>query len=294
MFHRARHSRARRRFIGRLRRHHTLPLMVTVYLATRPHSMTHGYRPGGTYVLADRFLLDHPGDAGYFGILDRVFVALNGHPRPADIEHTRRWYRRRHRSLSVGSVVALDHRHYACAATGWRPVPPTGLTPPMRSASSTVGTANAVPDRFTELDYQTSWPRRPLSTSPLVPNTQPIAVQDVGTPPATCVAGAGLGFAVGSPRRRSTPTRLADHLPPGSRLTFPTTAHCSPHAPRTARCTPPSPCRSTTHFHPHPYPPFSSPPLFSKQTSCIPEQQFDNDQRKRCHVTRSDTLTALN
>ncbi|MGW5315498.1 hypothetical protein [Nocardia thailandica] len=103
--------------------------MITVYLAADPHSMIFGYRPGDTYLLADRFLLTDPdpgptGAADDHAVLDRVFAALNDHPRPGDIEHTRRWYRRRHRSLSVGDIVALDYRHYACTPIGWHHVPP--------------------------------------------------------------------------------------------------------------------------------------------------------------------------
>ncbi|MFE7720814.1 hypothetical protein ACFU44_17420 [Nocardia rhizosphaerihabitans] len=129
MFHRTRHFRARSRFVRRLRRRPAPPLMVTVYLSTDPHSMIYGYRPGDTFLLADRFLLDNPGHTGGIddcAVLERVFAALNDHPRHDDIDHTRRWYRRGHRSLSVGDVVGLGPRHYACTAVGWRHVPPPG------------------------------------------------------------------------------------------------------------------------------------------------------------------------
>lgn len=135
MNHRARHLRARRRLVAQLRGRPVPPVMVTVYLSTDPHSLIHGYRPGETFLLADRFLLDHAVRATADddpAILERVFDALNDHPGPGDVHHTRRWYRRGLRSLSVGDVVTLgtDHardiRHYACAAIGWLRVPQPG------------------------------------------------------------------------------------------------------------------------------------------------------------------------
>ncbi|WP_280222056.1 hypothetical protein [Nocardia neocaledoniensis] len=44
-------------------------------------------------------------------------------PNPADIEHTRRWYQHRHRSLSVGDIVTVDHRRYACTPWSWDALP---------------------------------------------------------------------------------------------------------------------------------------------------------------------------
>ncbi|MFI5501103.1 hypothetical protein ACIA5E_18750 [Nocardia asteroides] len=102
-------------------------MLVIVYLSTDPHSMIHGYRPSETFLLADRFLLDNPDTSSEDTVvLERVFAALNDHPRYDDADHTRRWYRRGHRSLSVGDVVALGIRHYACTPHGWRHVPPPG------------------------------------------------------------------------------------------------------------------------------------------------------------------------
>ncbi|MEV0688386.1 hypothetical protein AB0I35_31460 [Nocardia sp. NPDC050378] len=124
MFHRSRHAWVRCSFIRHLSRHRAAPVTVTVYLSTHPHSMLHGYRPGDTMVLADRFLL-HKSEprAGDDALLERIFDALNDHPHPADAQHSRRWYRRGNRSLSVGDVVAVEDRDYACAAIGWRRVP---------------------------------------------------------------------------------------------------------------------------------------------------------------------------
>lgn len=51
MFHRARHARARRRFLRQQRRRLT-QVMITVHLAADPRSMLHGHRPGDPYLLA--------------------------------------------------------------------------------------------------------------------------------------------------------------------------------------------------------------------------------------------------
>ncbi|NKX91587.1 hypothetical protein [Nocardia coubleae] len=97
--------------------------MITVHLAADPRSTIYGHRPGDPYLLADRFLLDRLGDTDDFAVLDRVFAALNDHPHPADVEHTRRWYRHGHRSLSVGDIVTIDHRRYACTPWSWDTLP---------------------------------------------------------------------------------------------------------------------------------------------------------------------------
>ncbi len=129
MFHRARHARARRWSVSRRRYRPNAPVLVTVYLSTDPHSMIHGYQPGEVVLLADRFLLDNahlaPG-SDETAPLERIFAALNDHPRHEDADHTRRWYGRGHRSLSVGDVVAIGRRHYACTPVGWRHVTPPG------------------------------------------------------------------------------------------------------------------------------------------------------------------------
>lgn len=122
MFHRARHARARRGFL-RQRRRRLTQVMITVHLAADPRSTIYGHRPGDPYLLADRFLLDRLGDTDDFAVLDRVFAALNDHPHPADVEHTRRWYRHGHRSLSVGDIVTIDQRRYACTPWSWDTLP---------------------------------------------------------------------------------------------------------------------------------------------------------------------------
>lgn len=97
-----------------------------------------GYTPAASVTLADRFALDISMRTADFHILqrifdaalddqvvlDRVFAALNGHPDDGDEALTDRWYGQRRRSLSVGDVVALGTRHYACTPVGWQHVPP--------------------------------------------------------------------------------------------------------------------------------------------------------------------------
>ncbi|MFD3707430.1 hypothetical protein ACFWUP_30210 [Nocardia sp. NPDC058658] len=126
---------ARHRLVGRAPR----SVKVAVYLAASPHAMLDGYHPTTPVTLGDQFTLDLPtqvADSPRTRILarpteiadtvslERIFAALNGHPEPDDEHHTTRWYAARNRSLSVGDIVALDTRYYACASTGWQRVDP--------------------------------------------------------------------------------------------------------------------------------------------------------------------------
>ncbi|MGW6421438.1 hypothetical protein ACWF82_02080 [Nocardia sp. NPDC055053] len=135
MFHRARHARPRRRFVAaQTRRAHIL--WVSVYLGD--DSFFGGYTADTSVTIADRSALDISMRTADFQILqrifdaafdhqvvlDRVFAALNGHPDDGDEALTDRWYGKCHRSLSVGDVVALGTRHYACSPVGWQQVPP--------------------------------------------------------------------------------------------------------------------------------------------------------------------------
>ncbi|APE37120.1 hypothetical protein BOX37_27910 [Nocardia mangyaensis] len=111
---------------------------MTVYLANDPLAMLTGYTRGTAVTLADRFDLDLTPRLADTALLERVFArdtggpddvvlgrifdALNDHPEPGDEHLTDRWYRGGRRSLSVGDVVALGPRHYACAAIGWEPI----------------------------------------------------------------------------------------------------------------------------------------------------------------------------
>jgi hypothetical protein len=53
-------------------------------------------------------------------MLERIIAAFNGFPEhPDDHAHADAWAAKRQRSLSVGDVVTIDDRHYACESTGW-------------------------------------------------------------------------------------------------------------------------------------------------------------------------------
>ncbi|WP_280463163.1 hypothetical protein [Nocardia carnea] len=81
-----------------------------------------GYQPGAPLVLAFTFTLPTPRAINDLEVLDRVFAMFNDHPLHAeDQQHTRAWYDSGLRSLSVGDVVALDDRSYACASFSWHP-----------------------------------------------------------------------------------------------------------------------------------------------------------------------------
>ncbi|MFJ2834285.1 hypothetical protein ACIO52_02870 [Nocardia sp. NPDC087230] len=147
MFHRARHHRPRRRSVAaRTRRARTR--WVRVYLGDID-TIFFGYTPDKPLSLADRFALDismRDADLELLQrilddhvLLDRVFAALNGHPNHGDEALTDHWYGLGHRSLSVGDVLALGSRHYACTPTGWRHVPPPRLARTTTSTTSDPG-----------------------------------------------------------------------------------------------------------------------------------------------------------
>lgn len=93
---------------------------VRVFLNRAPHSLLHGYTPASPLVLAYEYTVpagDAPADAV---ILERAFAVFNGHPEhPDDYPHADAWADKSLRSLSVGDVVAIDDRHYACESAGW-------------------------------------------------------------------------------------------------------------------------------------------------------------------------------
>lgn len=136
MLHRARHARPRRRFVAAQKRR-ARTVWVSVYLGS-DDSFFGGYTPDSSVTLVDRFALDISMRTADFQILqrifdaafdhqvvlERVFAALNGHPDDGDEALTDRWYGQRHRSLSVGDIVALGTHHYACSPVGWQHVPP--------------------------------------------------------------------------------------------------------------------------------------------------------------------------
>ncbi|MEU2032786.1 hypothetical protein [Nocardia amamiensis] len=112
-------TRALRRAFTR----HRHAVTVRVLLNNDPHSLLHGYTPTAPLVLAYQYTIPTghtPADAV---ILERAFAAFNGHPEyPDDHAHADAWADQRLRSLSVGDVVALDDRHYACQPMGWAPI----------------------------------------------------------------------------------------------------------------------------------------------------------------------------
>ncbi|MGW5922133.1 hypothetical protein ACWFPY_24350 [Nocardia fluminea] len=138
MFHHVRRRLARLVLIAvrTLRRRRSV--LVTVYLANDSLAMLTGYTSGTPLTLADRFDLDLTPRLADTALLERVFArdtggpedvvlgrifdALNDHPEPGDEHLTARWYRGGRRSFSVGDVVALGPRYYACAAIGWEPI----------------------------------------------------------------------------------------------------------------------------------------------------------------------------
>ncbi|MGS2807745.1 hypothetical protein [Nocardia abscessus] len=110
---------------------HPGEVRVRVYLNTDPTALLTGYEPDAPVTLAYAYLLraDPAADTDAV-LLERVFAAFNDHPEHDDDQiHTDTWYAKgKHgvtglRSLSVGDLVGLDDRHYACASNGWSPVP---------------------------------------------------------------------------------------------------------------------------------------------------------------------------
>ncbi|WP_043737152.1 hypothetical protein [Nocardia asiatica] len=104
---------------------------VRVYLNTDPTALLTGYQPHTPVALAYEFVLRvDPTTATDKVLLERVFAAFNDHPEHDDDQiHTDTWYAKGMRgvaglrSLSVGDLVGLDDRHYACRSYGWTRVP---------------------------------------------------------------------------------------------------------------------------------------------------------------------------
>ncbi|WP_157110408.1 hypothetical protein [Nocardia anaemiae] len=93
---------------------------VRVFLNRAPHSLLHGYTPTAPLVLAYEYTVPTAGPSADAVILERAFAAFNGHPEhPDDHAHADAWAAKPLRSLSVGDVVAIDDRHYACESAGW-------------------------------------------------------------------------------------------------------------------------------------------------------------------------------
>ncbi|WP_327100290.1 hypothetical protein OIE68_16870 [Nocardia vinacea] len=98
---------------------HRRTVTVRVFLNHAPHSLLHGYTPSAPLALAYEYAISTEGPAADAVILERAFAAFNGHPEhPDDHAHADAWTDKRLRSLSVGDVVAIDDRHYACESAG--------------------------------------------------------------------------------------------------------------------------------------------------------------------------------
>lgn len=103
-------------------------VQVRVYLNTDLTAMLTGHQPGAPMTLAYTYRVRADRADTDEILLERVFAAFNDHPEHDDDHpHTRAWYTNGFRSLSVGDVVGLDDRHYACRSSGWTaaPAPPT-------------------------------------------------------------------------------------------------------------------------------------------------------------------------
>lgn len=112
--------------ILRVRVHARLRVLtrVRVRVFCHPGPIPDHYEPGTPLVLAYTGTLTAERGTTDHQILRRVYAMFNDAPtEPGDAEHTRAWYDSGLRSLSVGDVVALDDRHYACEPTGWSAVP---------------------------------------------------------------------------------------------------------------------------------------------------------------------------
>ncbi|WP_406274514.1 hypothetical protein OH799_01315 [Nocardia sp. NBC_00881] len=99
---------------------HRRAVIVRVLLNSAPHSLLHGYTPAPPLILAYEYTIPVGGAPADAVILERPFAAFNGHPeRPDDNAHANAWADKRLRSLSVGDVIAIDDRHYACQSVEW-------------------------------------------------------------------------------------------------------------------------------------------------------------------------------
>ncbi|WP_141810591.1 hypothetical protein [Nocardia bhagyanarayanae] len=99
-------------------------LTVTVLLNQDSDALLSGYLPGARLALAYHYTLPAATTGSDQLLLERVFAAFNDHPvHPDDQHHADAWTAKRLRSLSVGDVVALNDRYYACASVGWMSIP---------------------------------------------------------------------------------------------------------------------------------------------------------------------------
>jgi len=107
---------------------------VRVLLNQNPMAMAYGYKIGDQLQLAVEYVADNVNPlslitrrfdglvpAAMAAVLEDAFEQLN-------IDNPQTWWAQlyrenRHRSLSVGDVITVGDRAYACAAVGWSEVP---------------------------------------------------------------------------------------------------------------------------------------------------------------------------
>ncbi|MGY1898358.1 hypothetical protein [Nocardia gipuzkoensis] len=103
---------------------HRRSVTVRVFLNNTPHATLHGYTRAARLDLAYEYTIPTEEAADDEALLDRAFAAFNGYPdRPEDHLHADAWTDKRFRSLSVGDVVIIDDRYYACQSRGWVRIP---------------------------------------------------------------------------------------------------------------------------------------------------------------------------
>ncbi|WP_280186202.1 MULTISPECIES: hypothetical protein [Nocardia] len=94
---------------------------ITVFLNADRPSTPYRYHRGAPLVAAYEYTVPAAKVWSDQLMLDRAFAAFNGYPKyPDDHAHADAWAAAGRRSLSVGDVVAIDDRHYACESFGWR------------------------------------------------------------------------------------------------------------------------------------------------------------------------------
>ncbi|WP_433194413.1 hypothetical protein ACQP1G_37500 [Nocardia sp. CA-107356] len=99
---------------------HRRAVTVRVFLNRDPHSLLHGYTRDAPLVLAYEYNVTTAAAPADAVILERAFAAFNSHPEhPDDHAHADAWAEKPLRSLSVGDVVAIEDRYYACESSGW-------------------------------------------------------------------------------------------------------------------------------------------------------------------------------
>ncbi|MBF6339804.1 hypothetical protein IU450_28515 [Nocardia abscessus] len=97
---------------------------ISVFLNVDGPSMRRHYHRGAPLLAAYEYTVPAAKVWSDELMLERAFATFNGHPQHLDDHaHADAWAAQRHRSLSVGDVVAIDNRYYACERFGWARIP---------------------------------------------------------------------------------------------------------------------------------------------------------------------------